>query len=43
MKRIFALPLLSALCLSLLGGCAAPSAAKELSAQPVKLTTQDLS
>lgn len=43
MKRLVALFLLSGLCLSLLGGCAAPSAAKELSAQPVKLTTQDLS
>ena len=43
MKRLVALFLLSGLCLSLLGGCAAASAAKELSAQPVKLTTQDLS
>lgn len=43
MKRLLALFLLFGLCLSLLGGCAAPSAAKELSAQPVKLTTRDLS
>ena len=42
MKRMLALLLSAALCLSL-PGCAAPSAARELSAQPVKLTTQDLS
>lgn len=43
MKRFLALLPLSALCLSLLGGCSAPSVAEELSAQPVKLTAQDLS
>lgn len=43
MKRFLALLPLSALCLALLGGCSAPSTAKELSAQPVKFTAQDLS
>lgn len=43
MKRFLALLPLSALCLALLGGCSAPSVAEELSAQPVKLTAQDLS
>lgn len=43
MKRFLALLPLSALCLALLGGCSTPSAAEELSAQPVKLTAQDLS
>lgn len=43
MKHLTALLLLSALCLSLLGGCTTPSTVNELSAQPVKLTAQDLS
>ena len=43
MKRFLALLPLSALCLALLGGCSTPSVAEELSAQPVKITAQDLS
>lgn len=43
MKRFLALLSLSAWYLALLGGCSAPSAAQQLSAQPVGLTAQDLS
>lgn len=43
MKRFLALLPLSALCLALLGSCSVPSAAQQLSAQPVTLTAQDLS
>ena len=42
MKRMLALFLAAALCLSL-PGCSSPSEARELSAQPVKLTAQDIS
>ena len=42
MRRFFALFTAAALCLSL-AGCSAPSTAKELTAQPVKLSTQDIS
>lgn len=43
MKRFFSSLLLCALCLSLLGSCAAPSAATELSAQQVEVSAQDIS
>lgn len=42
MKRFYALFLSAALCLSLAAGCSAPSAVKELSAQPVKLTAEEM-
>lgn len=43
MKRFFSALLLSALFLSLLGSCAARSAVKELSAQPVEVSLSDIS